>query len=104
MCVFVIVYPAVALPSVVAVYPLTASSSTVYSIAVPFSFAGKLSNVPFQLLLAFNVSVFPSTFVPFASKFTTTDDGRIPSWLLLSLHTFITGTFVVSGNSTVNSV
>ena len=51
----------------------------------------------FQLFDSSNVTVFPSTAVPFANKLTLIESGLNPSWSLLSSHTFSTDICVVLG-------
>ena len=97
-CVFVIINPVVLFPSIVGVYPVGVEVSlTVYSISTPFLYFCNPVNVPFHPFPSFNTSVFPLTGLPSAYNWTVTESGLIPSWLLLSTHTFSTGIFIVSG-------
>ena len=79
------------LASTFAVYPFVEFSSTVYLISFPALNLSRLVNEPFQRLSAFRVRVLPVS-TPSALSFTVTESGRMPSWLLLSFHTFSTGT------------
>ena len=85
----------IVVPEIFASYPETFSSVTVYVITSPALYFATFLNSYFQSF-AF-VAVVVATFVPLANKFTVIDSGRFPSWSLLSFHTLVPVTSIVSG-------
>ena len=79
LCVFVIVYPSSAFPVVAGVYPVTASSVTVYDTSLSLIYFGKFINSYFQFPSSSALTIILSFLVPFSNKLIVILSGLIPS-------------------------